>query len=413
MWKRVLPGALALFMLLNPAVASADAALDAFVKEVIRKNPTLSARDLRRRAFSREASAAGLWPDPEAAVMMDNIGGRDPNMPMLRYQLSQMLPWPGKLGFMQQAARERTDAASADWETQKLDLELEAKRAYLMLALNARRREVNQASRGLVKTIADAALARYSTGTAGHHDVVRAEVEVNAIDVEAIALAGERISIVAMMNALRNAPADQAISDPVAPADEPSLPPSSKLIDEAIARRPELRSMRAMQREQSAMADLARRERYPDLMTSVWYNQMLGDRDSVGVMVGFKIPIFGARGQTRIGEAADLRSQSISRDYDAMRAMIRFEVADAARKVDTARRTLEFVRGIAQPRAQQSFLSSLSAYSTGITDITGLLEAWRALQGAELARAEAAVMLAQAVAELERAIDGSVGATTR
>jgi hypothetical protein len=74
----------------------------------------------------------------------------------------------------------------------------------------------------------------------------------------------------------------------------------------------------------------------------------------------------------------------------------------------TAQRTLEFVRGAAQPRAQQSFLSSLSGYSTGIVEITGLLESWRALQATELARAEAAVALAQAVAELERTVAGAL-----
>ena len=90
--------------------------------------------------------------------------------------------------------------------------------------------------------------------------------------------------------------------------------------------------------------------------------------------------------------------------------MIRFEVADAARKGTTAQRILNFVRGSAQPRAQESFLSSLAGYSTGTVDITGLLESWRALQAAELARIEAAVMLADAIAELERAVGGSLGA---
>lgn len=408
MWKSAFAALAVVFAWLTPSVASADAAMDAFVREVIRKNPSLSARELRRKAFSRETAAAGLWPDPEVAVMYDNIGGREPEMPMLRYQLSQMLPWPGKLGFMEQAAGRRTDVASAERDVRKLELELAAKRAYLMLALNARRRQINRASRGLMKTIADAALARYSAGSAGHHDVVRAEVELNAVDVEQIALSGERISIVAMMNALRNEPAERPIADPVAPALEPSVPPLPKLIEAAVARRPELRGMRAMQREEEAMAALARRERYPDLMTSVWVNQMIGEQYSLGVMLGATIPVFGVRRQNRTAEAAALRGQSVGQDYAAMRAMIRFEVADAARKLETARRTLEFVRGLAQPRAQQSFLSSLAAYSTGTVELTGLLEAWRALQAAELARAEAEVMLAEAIAEVERAIDGPI-----
>ena len=343
--------------------------------------------------------------------MVDNIGGDEADPPMARFQLSQMIPWPGKLALMEKAALRRTDAAGAEWKSRKLELELEAKRAYLMLALNAGKRQVNRANRGLVKTIANAALSRYSSGVGGHHEVSRAQVELNAVDVEAIALAGERVSIVAMMNALRNAAADQPIPDPSAPATAVRLPPLRRLEELAMARRPELEGMRAMQREEEAMAALARRERYPDLMAGVWYNQMLEMPErSVGMMVGSTIPVFGVRRQTRLGEAASLRGRSVAQDTAGMRAMIRFEVADAARKVTTAQRTLDFVTASAQPRAQESFLSSLAGYSTGTVEVTGLLEAWRALQAAELAKVEARVMLASAVAELERAIGGSLGA---
>lgn len=42
----------------------------------------------------RDAIAEGLLPDPEVAVMLDRVpeqmGGE---MPMVRYQVSQMLPW--------------------------------------------------------------------------------------------------------------------------------------------------------------------------------------------------------------------------------------------------------------------------------------------------------------------------------
>jgi outer membrane protein, heavy metal efflux system len=402
---------IALTITASAGTAWADAAMRAFVAEVVRQNPTLSARVLRRSAASREAAASGLWPDPEAQVMVDNLGGDEVDPPMVRFQLSQMIPWPGKLGLMEDAALRRTDAAGAEVKSRRLELELEAKRAYLMLALNAAKRRLNQANRGLVKTIANAALARYSAGAAGHHEVARAQVELNAIDVEAIALGGERVSIVAMMNALRNQPAEQAISDPAEPVTTVRMPAARKLVELAVLRRPELEGMRAMQREEEAMAALARRERYPDLMAGVWYNQMIDmPEQSVGMMVGTTIPVFGVRRQTRLGEAAGLRGRAALEDLAAMRAMIRFEVADALRKVTTARRTLEFVRGSAQPHAQESFLSSLAGYSSGTVEITGLLESWRALQATELARVEAALKLAEAVADLERVVGGSWGA---
>jgi outer membrane protein, heavy metal efflux system len=390
--------------------AAADATLDAFVAEVRKRNPGLKARALERDSVRREASAAGVFPDPEVSVMLDRVpehmGGE---MPMVRYQLSQMLPWPGKLGLMEDAVARRADARAALARVREVELVREAKRAYLMLALNTGLRQLNRASRELLTTVVNTALARYGSGTGGHHEVVRAEVERNALDVEAVDLDGDRTSTVAMMNALRNTAADAPIPDPPLPAgNERSAPPLTELVRLAEARRAELTAMRSMQREESTMANLARRERYPDFMTSVWYNQMLGGPDTAGVMLGATIPLFNVTRQTRLAQASGLRASSAGSEVEGMRAMIRFEVADALRRLDTARRTLDLVAKVAAPRAEQSFASSLSGYSTGTVDIVGVLEAWRALQSVERARVEALVACAMAVADLEGAIAGPI-----
>ncbi|HEY8944706.1 MAG TPA: TolC family protein, partial [Polyangiaceae bacterium] len=381
--------------------------LRAFVSEVLRNNPSLRARALARAAVQREASGAGLWPDPEASIMLDRVPERmDGEMPMLRYQLTQMLPFPGKLGLMEEALNWRGDAAQADANTRRLELILEAKRAYWMLLANRGSREINVAGRSLLTTIANAALARYGAGAGQHHEVTRAEVERDALDVEALDLAGERVAMVAMMNALRNRPADTPIADPEEPLDEAGLqvPPLKALSAFARARRPELARMRAMQREEESMARLARRERYPDFMASVWYNQMLGGEDTGGAMLGATIPLFNVTRQNRLAEAADLRAGSAGNERAAMVSMIHFEVADALRRVVTTTRTLELIANGARPRARDSFMSSLSGYSAGAVDIVGVLQAWRALQGLEAARIQTFKARLMALADLERSI---------
>lgn len=76
---------LALFLCAGRTFA-APSPMDAFVAEVVRNNPSLSARALTRAAVVREASAAGLWPDPFGAVMLDNVPEREGGgMPMIRW----------------------------------------------------------------------------------------------------------------------------------------------------------------------------------------------------------------------------------------------------------------------------------------------------------------------------------------
>jgi outer membrane protein TolC len=401
----------------SPVVAEETRGVDAFVADVLARNPTLRARTLVRDAAGRDRTAEGLWPDPEAAVMFDQFPQHDEESepPMIRYQLSQMIPWPGKLGLMESASERRTDAASADAMTQRLDLIRDAKRAYWMLLMNKGLRDVNAAGRGLLDTIAGAALGRYGAGTGGHHEAMRAQVEQNANAVEAIDLEGDRAATLAMINALRNLPPEAPMVDPVEPSQDTgaSVAAPDQLERAALIRRPELGRMRAMQREELVMAALSRRERYPDLMASVWYNQMLGMPDSYGVMVAATVPLFNISRQNRRAEASELRAASVGSELLAMQNMIRFEIADARRKLVTAERTLVFIRDAAAPRAHQSFVSSLAGFSTGSVEIVGVLDAWRALQATERARVEAAASRLMGIADLERAIGGSLNEVSR
>jgi outer membrane protein TolC len=399
-----------------PRAAGADnGGVPGFVQQVLARNPTLRARALVRESLRARASAEGFWPDPELSVMLDRVPERmDGEMPMLRYQLNQMIMWPGKLRLMEAAAVQQGESAAADLDVRRLELVREAKQAYLMLAQNRGYREVNAATQHVLETVTRTAIARYGAGTGGHHDVARAEVERSALEVEAVALEGERISIVAMLNALRDRPADAPFED--APPADGTPPPTgnfNELMRTALARRPELKRMRAMVREESAMAELARRERYPDFMTGVWYNQMFGAADTAGVMVGAKIPLFSVPRQNRRAKASDLSTESARSEISAMQAMIRFQVADAFRRVQTAARTVELVVTVAKPRAEQSFSSALSAYSTGGTELVVVLDAWRALQRMEQARIDAVIAQHMGLADLEWATGGALQGDSR
>jgi hypothetical protein len=89
--------------------------------------------------------------------MVDRVPQADEfEMPMIRYQATQMFPWPGKLPLMRSAVEKQQEAAGADVDVRRFDRLLDAKRAFYVLALNAPRREIDRASRSLATTIADA-----------------------------------------------------------------------------------------------------------------------------------------------------------------------------------------------------------------------------------------------------------------
>ncbi len=396
----------------SPARAE-DGLLAGYLREVVAKNPTLRARVHQRLASTEEAQASGRWPDPRLSIMVDRLPS-DPMTsqtmpPMIQYGVQQMVPWPGKLGFMREAAEAQAAAAGSDVDVRRLDLALEAKRAYWMLALVVRRRAIVQAERALAATLADATLGRYGTGVGGHHDVARAQVEVAALDVQLVDLDGERASAIAMINALRDAPIDAPFADP-RPASTPAPRlDRAQLTDRALAQRPELRGMRAMQGGMIAMAALERRERWPDPMVGLWYNQMIGMPDSGGAMIGATVPLFGIGRQNHRAAALDAKAEAALEDQAAMRLMIRFEVTDAIVAVETATRQVDLVKTVAMPRARESFQASLASFGAGTADVVAVLDARRSLQTAELVLADAEIRRELAIARLERVVGGSIG----
>lgn len=394
-----------------PATALAASPLDEFVAEVLAKSPSVRARMQRQEAARDDARAAGRWQDPQVTVMVDRVPSNSMTSatmpPMIQYGIKQMVPWPGKLGLAREAAEWQTAQAGSEVDLRRLDLALDAKRAYWMLALNVRRRQVNRANRNLATTLADATLGRYAAGVGGHHDVARAQVEVTALDVQHVDLEGERASMVAMINALRNEPMETAFADPAPTLSAPVRLDRTRLEERALASRPELRGMRAMRSEAIAMASLERRERYPDVMGGIWYNQMIGMPDSAGAMIGATLPVFGYARQGYRAAAFEAKADAASEDQAAMRAMIRFEVADAVVAVETATRQVDLVSSVAVPRARESFQASLASYGAGTSDIVGVLDARRSLQQAELALADAEIRREIAIAQIERAVGGS------
>lgn len=126
-----------------------------------------------------------------------------------------------------------------------------------------------------------------------------------------------------MLNALRNLPTETPMGDPIEPPAGAACAgvPLGALERVALARRPELARMRAMRREQEAMAALARRERYPDVMTSVWHNQMLGGPDTTGLMLGVSLPVFGLARQARLAASWDRSASGAGSELTAMQTL--------------------------------------------------------------------------------------------
>jgi len=393
------------------SIAHADPAelkLADLVAALRTRNPSVAAAARRYEAARLRIRRARALDDPFVSAMLEDVPLRiTGGMPMVRFQATQMLPFPGKRDRMAAVAEREAEAVGTRVDTALLDVVSEGRRLFHQLVLNREARRINREQRALVESLVQMATARLASATGSHHDVLKMQTEATMLDDALVMLEADRREMAAMLNALLDLPADAPVAEPsVAWTAERKLD-RARLVATAVERRPELREMRAMGAAERAMAEAARREYYPDLMIGGLYDARMGGDDALGAMVGINVPIWiGSKQRLDVG-AAELRARAVDRERSAMEAMVRGEIERALARVEAAERRLQLLDTEFIPRAQQTFDAGIRAFPSGMMSALEMLDDLRAVETQRLARTAVAVERELALVDLERAVGGA------
>ncbi|MDD4975882.1 MAG: hypothetical protein PHY93_16110, partial [Bacteriovorax sp.] len=115
----ILPPLIILFISLCNAKA---ATLEEFLDEVMKVNPNIQSSLLRAQALDHRIKSTGTLDDPFVAVGKDQIPMDGSMGSVTRYQISQAIPFPGKLGAKSDIAESRANSALSDAETTKREI---------------------------------------------------------------------------------------------------------------------------------------------------------------------------------------------------------------------------------------------------------------------------------------------------
>lgn len=371
---------LAIPVQVSHAAAQSEASLRQMLADVRAQSPSLAAARARVTAARRAWDASGRPADPMLSVEIGRLGFREgAEDPMLIYTLEQPIPIPGTLGMQERAAARARDRADADLTTVQRDLEAAAARAYVMLWRAQSEFSVLESQRTLLEDLAAAALARMASGADTHHDVIQSQVEALALQNQQTRLAAEQTGAVAMLNALRNRHSSEPVVavEPIPGADFSG--PVSTLEEEALRRRPELRSMSAMGAEERAMAALMRREGWPMISVGAFYTQDLEMPDTIGVMLRGTLPVFGASRQASKAAEAEARASAVDSDRAAMGLMIRADLRSAHAVYHAADERVSLLQDVALPRAEQALAQAQSSYRTAMMPFASVIQDQRML----------------------------------
>lgn len=354
-----------------PSVGTDTLRLATVVRLALDSNPMLRAVRAGAIAAGERVGPAGALPDPQLQFALMNreagdFGSTMDPMTMNQLQLTQMLPWPGKLGGARRAAEHGAAAAAADAAEQERMLAAQVRMAYLETAYADRAVEVMDRTRGLLRDLLDVSTAMYAVGSAAQQDVLRAQVEVARMGEEITRMGQMRVAAAARLNALlgREAPSPiPALELPDWQVGE--LPVVDTLVAWALAGRPALVARTERVAAAEASFGAARRELYPDFELGVAYQRRPLYPDMVSLMVGVNVPLFaGARQLPLRREAAAMRDMAGAELAD-LRSETVAQIVELRARAVRDRNLGQLYRGTILPQAQAAVAAALAAYRVG------------------------------------------------
>ncbi len=390
--------------------ADSGVTLELVLTEVLANNPSLHAARSRIKSAAARISQARAWDDPQAGVefFATPVTSINPLAEGMEtdYFLQQMIPFPGKKGLMAGATEANAKMIEQSALAVERNLVAETKRAYAMLYSAQRRAEVNEENQRLLDQIIASARSKYSVGRGNQGDVLKVQVELASLQNERSSLGQEVTSAAAMLNALRNLPANTAVGTvaQISPVEPPNVLDS--LTHLALDSRPELVAMKYEIEMNRLELAASRREWFPDFMIKGTYKQMKDQTDQWAAMIGINIPIapWGIgkySGKVEENQANVKTSEELLLN---MQNMVRSEIRDAYAKVQSRWQQIGRYRQTILPQAQQALDANLASYRIDKIDFLSLLDSFRMLQMFRMEYYMAVGDYLSSLATLERAV---------
>jgi len=332
------------------------------------------------------------------------------------FGVAQAFPWFGKLELAGGVAAEAARAARAQYEVKKLAVFHRVKDAYYEYHYLARAIGVIRDNRDLVIHLESVARTRYKAAAIGHHDVIRAQVELGKLDDRLRSLEELRDPLTARLNAALGRDVSLPLPWPKEAPYEPVAVTDDQMLAWLRDASPELEALDHEVAGSRKAIDLAKKDYYPDVTLGFEYVDTAGavrpgvgdsGTDPVVATMSVNIPVWAEKYAAGVREAEARHWAALKDKADREHTlsgevkMVLYRFRDAARKINLYRDTLV-------PKATESIKATEAAFRTGKATFTDLVDAQRVLLEFALAKERALADHAQRLAELERLVGRTI-----
>jgi outer membrane protein TolC len=397
-----------------------EAGLEQILELALRRNPDLADAGERAAAAESRANAASRLPDLELKVEqwgtpLDrpfDFGATE----IVMIGLRQAFPAWGTRSAGARAADREAELAREARRARVDELKSRVRHAWFDYYRADRELRIHREHEVLAQNALSLTRAQYQAGRGSQQDVLRAQVEMARLHNDLADIEQARRSNQVLLNTLMA----RAPDAPLGPPPEPVLPKGALGVAEAeplLERRPEVASAAVAVGRSEALVDAARGAAWwPTFMVGLDYMGMrameLGhpgeaatqEREhSYGAMVTVSLPWINPLHRDRLRES----ERSLAADRHALesaRANLRFELRDAAARLDAARRSLAVIEGELLTQARQSYEAARAAFSAGQGTALGLLDALRSYLQVRIEHGRALARVGTSLADYERVV---------
>jgi outer membrane protein, heavy metal efflux system len=374
-------------------------------------NPDLAAFSWEVRSGDPRILQAGLIPNPELGIEMENFLGSEPsrNFETLESTLSisQLVELGGKRAARIRLASSEKEVSIWEYEAKRADVAAEVAKSFMEVLSAQDRLALAEELAGLAGEVLNAVAARVTAGKISPVEETKASVAMSiaGIDLERakLALEGARKRLAATWGS-----AKPVFSKAVGQLDRLTPIPTPEVLADRISRNPDVARWAAEMAQRQATLAQERANRIPDVTISGGVRRS-GEANDTSFIFGAAVPLpLFHRNQGKILES-QYRISKAERERDAAGNKVLAALSEAYQALAAGYAEATTLKSAVLPGAQSAFEATSEGFRQGKFGYLEVLDAQRTLFEARGRYVEALGAYHKAVADTERLIGGELG----
>ena len=368
------------------------------------RNPELAAYSWSVRAKAAASLQAGLLPNPELEVGVENFGGNGEYVTSDNVEttvgLSQLLELGGKRSKRQAVASLEADLAGWDFEAKRLDVLTDTTKVFFAVLAKQEQLVQVESLAKLAEEFLQTVNNRVEAGKVSPIEASRAQVELLTAQ---IAQSRAQADLEAARKELATMWGDDlaTFSHVVVEQEQVIPPPSLEKLLPLIEQNPDFARLQTEEDKGGAQVALEKSKVFPDLTVGVGV-RMFEETDDEAMVAGISLPLpLFDRNQGGIAEAKATLNQ-VKYQRQAAAIGLRKTLSNSYRNLSLAYDEFQTLKGKILPAAEQAFEAAGIGYRAGKFSFIETLDAQRTLFEVNTQYVEALAAYHQARTDVER-----------